>query len=76
MVRLQALVVLGLGVLMLRMLLIIVQQIWHPPASTIQPGIVSLLVALGVHAQEIRSAALGRSRATRALVKMSEWQQG
>lgn len=44
---LQALVMLGLGgVLMLCVLLKIVHHVGHPPPRSIQPGIVSLLVAL------------------------------
>lgn len=51
MVVLEALVVLGLGrVLVLRVLLVVVQQVWHPPTRPIQPGVVPLLMVLGVHA--------------------------
>jgi hypothetical protein len=47
MIVLQPLVMLRLGgVLMLRMLLEIVQHVGHSPPGPIQPGIVSLLVAL------------------------------
>lgn len=51
MVVLQALMVLGLGrVLMLSMLLKVVQHVGHPTTRPIQPSIVPLLVVLGVHA--------------------------
>lgn len=47
MLMLQALVMLGLGgVLMLCVLLKIIHHVGHPPPRPIQPGIVSLLVAL------------------------------
>ena len=55
MVRLQALVVLvlrGMLVLMLRVL-VVVEDIGHAPASTIQPAIMALLMVLGVHARVV-----------------------
>lgn len=53
MVVLKVLVMLGLGrVLMLGMLLKVVKHIWHSSARPIQPGIMPLLMVLGVHAVE------------------------
>lgn len=57
MVRLQGLMVLVLSmVLVWGMLLVFKQQIGHPTSSTIQPGIVALLVVLGVHAGTVRQS--------------------
>lgn len=51
MVMLEALVMLGLSrMLMLIMLLKVVEHIRHSSARPIQPGIVPLLMVLGVHA--------------------------
>lgn len=48
--------VLGLGgVLVLCMLLVVVQHVGHPPPSPVQPGIMSLLMVLGVHAGKLAS---------------------
>lgn len=53
MVRLQCLVVLVLaGVLVWGVLLVIKQQVREPTTSTIQPGIVALLMVLRVHAKK------------------------
>jgi len=49
-VVLQAMMLLGLGrVLVLRVLLVVVQQAGHPASRPIQPGVVALLMVLGVH---------------------------
>lgn len=37
---------------MLCMLLVVVEQVGHPTTAPIQPGIMPLLVVLGVHAVE------------------------
>ena len=51
MLLLQTLVVLGrCRVLVLCVLLVVVQQVWHPTTRPIQAGIVALLVILRVHA--------------------------
>lgn len=53
MVVVKVLVVLRLGrVWMLSMLLEVVKHIWHSSARPIQPGIMPLLMVLGVHAVE------------------------
>jgi hypothetical protein len=59
MVMLDALMVLRLrGVLVVGVLLVVIEQIGHAPTGAIQPGIVSLLMVLRVHA----GGALGRVR--------------
>jgi hypothetical protein len=46
-------------------LLVVKQQVGEPPSSTIQPGIVALLMVLGVHAK--RKLGLPEAVETRAI---------
>lgn len=66
-VMLETLVMLGLRRVLMRVLRVIEEHVWYSPARPIEAGIMSLLMALRVHAED--SATARRCRAMTALVE-------